>query len=121
TKAGKTLADAAREAGLGSREVGAITRNQQQNPTVPAELLAPLFELKPNEPTMAQTRDGYAVAQLLEVTAADPDADPAALARVTGEVSQAMAQDLETQFMLALRARADVRINARLVDALSQP
>lgn len=121
TKSGKTLVDAAREAGLGSREVGAITRNPQQNPTVPAELLAPFFELKPNEATMVQTRDGYAVAQLLEVTAADPDADPAALSRVTGEVSQAMAQDLETQFMIALRARADVRVNARLVDTLAQP
>ncbi|MDN3565408.1 SurA N-terminal domain-containing protein [Paeniroseomonas aquatica] len=120
-KGGKALADAAREAGLGFREVGAITRDQQRDPTVPPELLAPLFELKAKEPTMVQTRDGYAVAQLLEVTAANPDADPAGLTRLSGEVSQAMAQDLETQFMLALRARADVRINARLVDTLAQP
>jgi peptidyl-prolyl cis-trans isomerase D len=120
-KGGKTLAEAAGEAGLGFREVGAITRNQQQNPTVPPELLAPLFELKPKEPTMVQTRDGYAVAQLLEITPADPDADPAALGRVRDEVSQAMAQDLETEFMTALRARADVRVNPRLVDSLAQP
>ena len=120
-KGGKPLAEAAREAGLGFREIGAITRDQQQNPTVPPELLAPLFELKPNEPTMAQTRDGYAVAQLLEVTPGNPDADPAALTRLSGEVSQAMAQDLEIQFMSALRARADVRINPRMVDSLAQP
>ena len=70
---------------------------------------------------MVQTRDGYAVAQLLEVTPGNPDADPAALTRLGGEVSQAMAQDLEIQFMSALRARADVRINPRMVDSLAQP
>ena len=61
---------------------------------------------------MAQTRDGYAVAQLLEITQADPDADPATLGRIRDEVSQTMAQDLETQFMAALRAQADVRVES---------
>jgi peptidyl-prolyl cis-trans isomerase D len=84
-------------------------------------LLAPLFGLKPNEATMVQTPEGFTVAQVLEVTPADPDADPALLGRVRTEVEQAMAQDLEAQFMAALRAKADVRINPRLVDNLAQP
>ncbi|WP_043364325.1 peptidylprolyl isomerase [Belnapia sp. F-4-1] len=119
-KGGRSLADAAREAGFGVREVGAIARDQRDGP-VPAEILAPLFELKANEPTMARTRDGFAVAQLLEVTRPDPAADPAALARLKTETSQAMAGDLETEYVAALRNRADVRINARLLDSLAQP
>ena len=88
---------------------------------MPPELLAPLFELKPKEATMVPTRDGFAVAQLLEVTEPDPDADPGALARVRTEAGQAVAADLEAQYVAALRARADVRINPRLMDSLSQP
>lgn len=124
TRAGKTLAEAAREAGLGSREVGAVTRAQREDApgsAVPPELLAPLFELKPNEATMVPTRDGFAVAQLLEVTEPDPDADRDALARFRTESGQAIAADLEAQYVAALRARADVRINPRLMDSLSQP
>jgi peptidyl-prolyl cis-trans isomerase D len=119
-KGGKTLADAAREAGFGVREVGAITRDQRDGP-VPPELLAPLFEVKANEPTMARTRDGFAVAQLLEVTRPDPAVDPAAMIRLKTEANQIMAGDLETEYVAALRNRADVRINARLLDTLAQP
>ncbi|MBL6457976.1 SurA N-terminal domain-containing protein [Belnapia sp. T6] len=118
-KGGKSLAEAAQEAGLGIREIGAITREQRGDPAVPPELLAPLFELKLKEPTMAQTREGYAVAQLLEVT--KPEVDAAAIGRIRGEVAQAMAGDLEIEYMAALRAQADVRVNPRLVDSLAQP
>ncbi len=125
TRGGKSLADAAREAGLGSREVGALTRAQREDAPggggVPPELLAPLFELKVNEATMVPTRDGFAVAQLLEVTEPDPDAHPDALARVRDEAGRAVAADLEAQYVVALRARADVRINPRLMDSLAQP
>jgi peptidyl-prolyl cis-trans isomerase D len=68
-----------------------------------------------------QTGDGFTVAQVLEIIPADPDADLALLGRIRTEVEQAMAQDLETQFMAALRTRADVRVNPRLVDNLAQP
>jgi peptidyl-prolyl cis-trans isomerase D len=126
TRSGKSLADAAREAGLGSREVGAITRAQRGEDApgggaVPPELLAPLFELKNGEATMVPTRDGFAVAQLLEVTEPDPDAAPDALARVRDEAGRAIAADLEAQYVVGLRARADVRINPRLMDSLAQP
>ncbi|WP_149535280.1 SurA N-terminal domain-containing protein [Siccirubricoccus phaeus] len=121
TKEGKSLADAAREAGLGFREVGALRRDQREGAGVPPELMAPIFELKPQEATMVPTRTGFAVAQLTEVTQADPDADPALLARVRQDAGQALGNDLEVQFMGALRARADIRVNPRLVDQLAQP
>ncbi len=121
TRGGKPLAEAAKEAGLGSREVGGLQRDQRQNAAVPQEILAPVFELKLQEATMAPTRDGFAVAQLLEVTRPDPDAQPDALRSLRSQVEQAMAQDLETQWLTALRARSDVRVNPRLVDNLVQP
>jgi peptidyl-prolyl cis-trans isomerase D len=121
TRGGKSLAEAAREAGLGSRELGDIRRDPQQGGAVPPELLAPLFELKPKEATMVPTRDGFAVAQVTEIAPVDPDSDPQALSRVRGEVAQAVAQDLELQFLSALRAHADVRVNPRLMEQLARP
>ncbi|MBV1798343.1 SurA N-terminal domain-containing protein [Siccirubricoccus sp. G192] len=124
-RGGKPLAETAREAGLGSREVGALTRTQRQETpgasVVPPELLAPLFELKLNEATMVPTREGFAVAQVLEITPADPAAYPALLSRLHSEVEQAIAGDIEAQYVAALRGRADVRVNPRLMDLLAQP
>jgi peptidyl-prolyl cis-trans isomerase D len=121
---GKTLAEAAREAGLGSREVGGIGRDPRQAGAVPAELIAPLFELKQGEATMVPTRDGgFAVAQVTEITGADPEAPANAdtLAALRREAEQAVAQDLELQFLAALRERADARVNPRLVEQLARP
>jgi peptidyl-prolyl cis-trans isomerase D len=121
TKEGKPLAEAATAAGLGWREVGAVRRDPQQGAAVPQELLAPLFELKPHETTMVQTRDGFAVAQVQDITPGDPEADAEGLKRLKRQVEQAMAQDIDVQFLEALRARSDVRLNPRMLDALAQP
>jgi peptidyl-prolyl cis-trans isomerase D len=121
---GTTLAAAAAAAGLTSREVGGIRRDPQPGEAaagVPRELLAPLFELPLNGTTMVRTRDGFAVAQVTEITRPDPAADAEALARLRREASQAIAQDLEVQFLSALREKADVRINPRLVEQLARP
>jgi peptidyl-prolyl cis-trans isomerase D len=119
-KGGKPLAEAAAAAGLGSREVGDLTRTGRDQP-VPRELLAPLFELKPHEATMVRTADGFTVAQVQEITRPDPGADPAALEQTKQQTEQAMARDLEVQYLAALRARADVRVNERMVAQLAQP
>jgi peptidyl-prolyl cis-trans isomerase D len=121
TQGGKTLTEAAAEAGLSSREIGAIRREPGQGGAVPPELLAPLFELRQGGTTMVPTRDGFAVAQLTAVTVPEPDADPAGLAVVRREVEQAIAQDLEVQFLSALRARATLTVNQRLMEQLARP
>jgi peptidyl-prolyl cis-trans isomerase D len=121
TREGRTLAAAAQEAGLGSREVGAVGRSPRTGAAVPPELLGPLFQLKLNEATMVRTRDGFAVAQALEITPGNPEADTAGLDRLRREVEQSVAEDLEVQFLAALRARSDVRVNPRMLDALAQP
>ncbi|TCZ66733.1 peptidylprolyl isomerase [Roseicella aquatilis] len=121
TRDGKSLAAAAEAAGLGSREVGSVGRDPRAGAAVPPELLAPLFELKLHETTMARTRDGFAVAQVDEITPGDPDADKATLDRFKREAEQALAQDLDVQFLAALRGRSDVRLNPRMLDVLAQP
>jgi peptidyl-prolyl cis-trans isomerase D len=121
-KGGKKLTEAAAAVGLGAHEVGGVTRQTQQPlETIPTELRAPLFDLLLNDATMVETRDGFVVAQVTEITAPDPAADPVALARVMTETEQSIAQDLETQYVAALRGRAGVRINQRLLDVLAQP
>jgi peptidyl-prolyl cis-trans isomerase D len=70
---------------------------------------------------MVRTRDGFAVAQALEITPGNPEADTAGLDRLRREVEQSVAEDLEVQFLAALRARSDVRVNPRMLDALAQP
>jgi peptidyl-prolyl cis-trans isomerase D len=118
---GRTLAAAAAEAGLASREVAGVRRDARQGGLLPPEMLAPLFELKDAEATMVPTRDGFAVAQLRQVVEADPDGDPTALRALRAETEQALALDLEVQYLATLRARSDVRVNQRLLEQIARP
>ncbi len=120
---GKTLAEAASEAGLPAREVGGLRRDPGpgEAAAIPRELLAPLFELPPKGATMVRTREGYAVAQVTEITRPDPAPEAEAIAQLRREAARAMATDLEVQFLSALRERADVRVNPRLVEQLARP
>ncbi|WP_135466035.1 peptidylprolyl isomerase [Crenalkalicoccus roseus] len=118
---GRPLGAAAQEAGLGWREVGGLRRDPRQAAGVPPELLGPLFELPLHQATMVETPEGFVVAQVTEIIPADPDAAPEALGRLRAEVGQTLARDLEVQFLAALRERADVRVNPRLVEQLARP
>jgi len=118
---GKDFAEAAREAGVEAVRMGPSARDPQSAAPggIPRELLPGLFAAKPGEVTMAATADGFAVARLAEVVAADVAADTAGLARVKGEVEQSMQDDLEAQFAAALRARSSVTINPSMMDQVA--
>ncbi|BDG73307.1 peptidylprolyl isomerase [Roseomonas fluvialis] len=118
-RGGKSLAEAAEEAGLTAQRVPAFGRNPQQAGALPPELLAPLFEAKRGDVTMAETRTGFAVAQLTDIIPFNPGSDPLGLGRVRTEIEQSMQDELEEQFAVALRARADVRINRSLLDQVT--
>ncbi|MFH5923730.1 SurA N-terminal domain-containing protein [Roseomonas xinghualingensis] len=120
-KAGKPFKEAAREAGVEAVRMGPSLRDPQQYVPggIPRELLPGIFAAKIGEATMAQTSDGYAVAELTEIVPADLAADAEGLARVKTEVEQAMQNDLETQYAAALRARANVTINQSLMDQVA--
>jgi len=115
TKEGKSLAEAAREAGLSAQRVGPFGRSPQAQSPLPPELLQPIFAEPLNGATMAETGDGYAVAQVVQILPFDPNTDVLALGRVRGEVEQAMLADLEAQYLDALRARAAVTYNSELL------
>jgi peptidyl-prolyl cis-trans isomerase D len=118
---GKPLAEAAREAGLEAVRMGPSLRTAEGAAPggIPRELLPAIFAAKVGDVTMAETAAGFAVARLAEIVPADVSADPAGMARVKGEVEQAMQEDLEAQFAAALRARANVTINQPMMDQVA--
>ncbi|WP_347544839.1 peptidyl-prolyl cis-trans isomerase [Roseomonas sp. CAU 1739] len=118
-RGGKTLAEAAAEAGLTGEAMGPFTRDPALAGTVPQELIAPLFETKRGEATMAETRDGFAVAQVTGIVPFDPASDAAALGRVRTEIEQSMQEELEQQFAAALRARSNVRVNTQMLEQVT--
>jgi peptidyl-prolyl cis-trans isomerase D len=118
-RGGQPLAEAAEQAGFTAQRIGPFGRNPQQANALPPELLAPLFEARLNEVTMAETRTGFAVARLVDIIPFNPASDPLGLGRMRTEIEQSMQDELEEQFALALRARADVRINRALLDQVT--
>lgn len=118
-RGGRTMAEAAEEAGLPPQRVGPFGRNPQAAAAVPAELVAPLFEAGLNEGTMVETRDGFAVAQVAEIVPFDPAGDPLGLGRIRTEVEQSMQGELDEQFAVALRTRAGVDVNRGLLEQVT--
>jgi len=118
-RGGKPLAEAAPEAGLPTDRMGPFGRQPEAGGTpgltVPPELLPVLFGLRVNEPTMVPTPRGFAVAQLLEIVAADPAAAQDAVAAARRAAQAQAADDLEAQYAAALRARAEPRVNPTLL------
>ena len=119
TRAGQTLAAAAEAADIKAEELGPFPREPGGGNPMPRDLLAPVFELAPNATTMIERAQSFAVMQLLSVTPADLSGEAAQLGALRSETAQAMAEDFETQYQAALRARANVRINPRLVDQMA--
>lgn len=119
TRAGQTLAAAAEAAQITAEELGPFGREAGGANPMPRDLLAPVFELAVNATTMIERAQSFAVMQLLSVTPADLSGETAALVTLRGEAGQAMAEDFEAQYQAALRARANVRINPRLVDQMA--
>jgi peptidyl-prolyl cis-trans isomerase D len=119
-RGGKTLVEAAQEMGLISTRTAPFGRDPAQGSPVPPELLPPLFEARRGEATMAEIRGGFAVASVAEILRLDPASDPLGMGRVRVEIEQAVGDDLEQQFQAALRVRANVRINERVLEQVTR-
>jgi peptidyl-prolyl cis-trans isomerase D len=119
TRTGQTLAAAAEAAQIKAEELGPFPREAGGGNPMPRDLLAPVFELAPNATTMIERAQSFAVMQLLSVTPADLSGEAAQIATLRTEAAQAMAEDFEAQYQAALRARANVRINPRLVEQMA--
>jgi len=118
-RGGQTLTLAATAAGLQARPVGPVGR--EGSPDVPRELVGPLFQIKQDEATMAETAVGFVVAQLTAVTPADATTDALGFGRMRDQIAQGIAHDLEQEYLAAIRAKAEPTINHQLLDQLAQP
>ncbi|MCC7428323.1 MAG: SurA N-terminal domain-containing protein [Alphaproteobacteria bacterium] len=120
-KEGKPMAEAAAAAGATVTRSPSVGRAQVQGSGVPAEMLGPLFALRQGEPTMVRTEESYVVAQLVEVTRPDPAADAAGVANVRTRLGLGLADDLERQFLVALRQRASITVNQTVINNIVSP
>lgn len=114
---GQTLDQAARAAGWTPRRTEPFTRDAAGAAALPPQLAAALFALKPGEATMIEGSAGFLVAAVAEVLPAP--ADGTAIARRQTEIATALADDLEAQFVQALRDRAEVSINPQAVPLIA--
>lgn len=119
-RAGTVFDVAAAAANATAGRLSLFGREPGRDSPVPAELLAPLFELAAGAATMVATRDGFAVGQVVAIDIPDLAAEAEALARMRTEVQRSIADDLEAQFQTALRARSTVRVNQTLLESLGR-
>ena len=120
-RGGQSLADAAVIADLKVVRLPEISRGARPGETVPLQLVNPLFDLKPGEPTMVEVVDGFVVAVLAEIQPAQPDADPVGYGQVRDALGQAIADDIQAVLTAGLRARARPQVNKVMVDRIVQP
>jgi peptidyl-prolyl cis-trans isomerase D len=119
-KGGASLTEVAAKAGLPLRRTPLTTRAEPAQ-GVPPALVQPLFAAKKGEPTMVETGDGFIVAVPAEIVEPDPKADPAGYGRVQEALARGIGNDMEISFAKGLRARAEPRVNQKLLDQIAQP
>ena len=117
-KQGQTLANAAAVAGVTVTRTP-LTGRQQPVSGMPPELLRPLFDLKPGEPTMVETADGFIVAVPDQIVTPDPTSDPTGYNQVREALAKGLGQDVDAMFVQTLRERAQPRINQTNLDSIS--
>ncbi len=120
-RGGQSLADAALVADVKVVRLPEISRGARPAEEVPLQLVTPLFELNPGEPTMVETVDGFVVAVLAEIQPAVPEADPVGYGQVRDALGSAIGDDLQAAMTAGLRARARPQVNKTMVDRIVQP
>ena len=116
-KSGKSLADAA--PGLAPRRLSPAGRSTGA-PDVAPQLIAPLFRLKPNEATMVETLDGFTVAVLAEIVAPDALTAAADYGKTRDQLTEAVAGDIQALLTVALRKRAEPKVNTPVFNSIAQ-
>ncbi len=114
---GESMADVAAAENLLFATTGPIGRfGAEPGAANRPELTARIFDLGTDGVATAGTRDGWLVAQLLEVRPGDPGADPAAMDTLREGLAQTVQNDLLTAFAAELNREFGVTINERSVE-----
>lgn len=118
-KGGKSLDDAATEAGLRAETSAPITRGAQAEGLAPA-VSAAVFALPLHDVTMVETPEGFVVVRLAEIASPPPASDPVMLAQLRTVLDGALGQDMDAVFANALRGRAQPTVNRSMLESLVQ-
>jgi peptidyl-prolyl cis-trans isomerase D len=121
-RGGAAMGNAAAGAGLAADRLPPVSRRQAPGePTLEDQLRTAAFNAARGEVVMIETGTGFVVAQVVDVTPGDPGADPVGLGNLRNEVERQMQDDLEQQFLAALRARAGVTVNQAALRRIANP
>ncbi|MBF0562296.1 MAG: peptidyl-prolyl cis-trans isomerase [Alphaproteobacteria bacterium] len=115
-KAGESLAKLAKDNKLPLKTSPPFLRTGDASGTVPESLIAETFTRRPGEAVKGLTNNGYAVAVLKSILAADVAADKNTINALTQQIRAEMAQDLSTQFIGALAKDVEVNVNRKLLE-----
>ena len=118
-KSGKTLDQAASEAGLPVLVSKPMTRTKPA-PDLPAKLVPILFSMKIGQPTMVETPEGFVVAVLKSITEPKPGSDQPMQKKIATALDTAMQTDTLQSFATALRGRYHVTVNRKLLAQIAQ-
>ncbi len=118
-KSGQTLQDAAAAQHQAVTQLPPVGR-EAPPPGVAPELAGTLFRVKPGEPTMVETPQGFVVAVLSAITTPDPANDAAGVAQIRDQIAKQIASDIETSLIVSVRNAANPRINSGLLNTMAQ-
>lgn len=118
-KAGKPLADLAKEGGYAFATTQPFTRSGEGGgSTLSPELVAALFAAKPGDVVSVSASQTAVIAKLAEVKPAEAKADDATVQKLRDQLRGGVGADLLNGFAAALRGRYPVEINADVIDSL---
>ncbi len=110
-KQGKSLKSLAANRRLRVKATGALMRDAEDSDLgITAELVDKIFAGKVGDVVMAPSEDGYAVAKVKEIRAADISKDTESVENVRTRVLQSMANDVLDQYTAALEKKYPVEI-----------
>ena len=117
-KQGKSLKSLAANRGLRVKSTGALTRDAEDSDLgITAELVDKIFSVKAGGVVMAPSEDGYVVAKVREIRAADISKDTESLESVRTRVLQSMANDVLDQYTAALEKKYPVEIYRSAIES----
>ena len=118
-KGGTGLEVIAGEMGLTIKTSPALIRRSTAAATnLPRPLMGGIFKIKLGEAVTARGSDGYYVARLKEIVAANPAADKAGLDEVSKQIGESLDSDIFVQLAGALRNRFGTDVNRRALNNL---
>ena len=114
----KSLKSLAANRGLRVKSTGALTRDAEDSDLgITAELVDKIFSVKAGGVVMAPSEDGYVVAKVREIRAADISKDTESLKSVRTRVLQSMANDVLDQYTAALEKKYPVEIYRSAIES----